>query len=58
MTESHILTTAGLTLTYGDRTIVEDLDLVIPPGFERQLGDTAVANATLSTSPAASRSEA
>ncbi len=30
-------------------------DLVIPPGFERQLGDTAVANATLSTSPAASR---
>jgi pre-mycofactocin synthase len=33
-------------------------DLVIPAGFERQLGDTAVANATLSTSPAAVRSEA
>lgn len=32
MTESHILTTKGLTLSYGDRTIVEDLDLVIPPG--------------------------
>jgi len=30
-------------------------DLVVPAGFERQLGDTAVANATLSTSPAASR---
>ncbi|MGY2127992.1 pre-mycofactocin synthase MftD [Blastococcus sp. SYSU DS0617] len=30
-------------------------DLVIPAGFERQLGDTAVANATLSTSPAAAR---
>jgi heme/flavin dehydrogenase (mycofactocin system) len=30
-------------------------DLVIPPGFERQLGDSAVANATLSTSPAAAR---
>ncbi len=32
MTESHILTTEGLTLSYGDRTIVEGLDLVIPPG--------------------------
>ena len=32
MTESHILATEGLTLSYGDRTIVEGLDLVIPPG--------------------------
>lgn len=32
MTESHSLATEGLTLSYGDRTIVERLDLVIPPG--------------------------
>ena len=32
MTESHILATEGLTLSYGDRMIVQGLDLVIPPG--------------------------
>jgi iron complex transport system ATP-binding protein len=32
VTESHILAAEGLTLAYGDRTIVEGLDLVIPPG--------------------------
>lgn len=32
MTESHILAAEALTLSYGDRTIVEGLDLVIPPG--------------------------
>ncbi|MDR7185921.1 iron complex transport system ATP-binding protein [Microbacterium trichothecenolyticum] len=32
MTESHSLSAEGLTLSYGDRTIVEGLDLVIPPG--------------------------
>ncbi len=32
MTESHTLAAEGLTLSYGDRTIVEGLDLVIPPG--------------------------
>lgn len=32
MTESHILSAERLTLSYGDRTIVEGLDLVIPPG--------------------------
>lgn len=32
MTESHRLSARGLTLSYGDRTIVEGLDLVIPPG--------------------------
>ena len=31
MTESHILAAESLTLSYGDRTIVEGLDLVIPP---------------------------
>lgn len=30
-------------------------DLVIPPGFERQLGDTAVENALLATSPSRTR---
>ncbi|GAA3182877.1 mycofactocin biosynthesis FMN-dependent deaminase MftD [Blastococcus jejuensis] len=33
-------------------------DLVIPEGFERQLGSTAVANALLTTSPARARREA
>ncbi len=32
MTASHSLSTEALTLSYGDRIIVEDLDLVIPPG--------------------------
>ena len=32
MTEHHSLATEGLTLSYGDRTIVERLDLAIPPG--------------------------
>ncbi|MFF2485454.1 ABC transporter ATP-binding protein [Microbacterium sp. NPDC058062] len=32
MTESHSLSAERLTLSYGDRTIVEGLDLVIPPG--------------------------
>jgi iron complex transport system ATP-binding protein len=32
MTESHSLSAERLTLAYGDRTIVENLDLVIPPG--------------------------
>jgi iron complex transport system ATP-binding protein len=32
VTESHILAAEGLTLAYGDRTIVEGLDVVIPPG--------------------------
>ncbi len=32
MTESHTLAAEGVTLAYGDRVIVSDLDLVIPPG--------------------------
>ncbi|WP_109209347.1 MULTISPECIES: ABC transporter ATP-binding protein [Microbacterium] len=32
MTESHRLSAEGLTLSYGDRTIVERLDLDVPPG--------------------------
>ena len=32
MTESHSLSAESLTLSYGDRTIVEGLDLTIPPG--------------------------
>ncbi len=32
MTSDHTLAAAGLSLGYGDRTVVDDLDLVIPPG--------------------------
>ena len=32
MTDSHSLSAERLTLAYGDRTIVDGLDLVIPPG--------------------------
>ena len=32
MTAEHTLTVDALTLGYGDRTVVEGLDLVIPPG--------------------------
>lgn len=32
MSTSHTLSTEGLTLGYGDRTIIESLDLQIPPG--------------------------
>lgn len=32
MTESHSLTAEGVTLAYGDRTVVDNLDLAIAPG--------------------------
>jgi iron complex transport system ATP-binding protein len=32
VTHSHRLSAEGLTLSYGDRTIIEHLDLVVPPG--------------------------
>ncbi|WP_049565470.1 ABC transporter ATP-binding protein [Nonomuraea sp. SBT364] len=32
MTTSHSLAAEGLTLGYGDRVVVESLDLVVPPG--------------------------
>ncbi|MER5627450.1 ABC transporter ATP-binding protein [Streptosporangium sp. NPDC002544] len=32
MTTSHSLVAEGLTLGYGDRVVVESLDLVVPPG--------------------------
>lgn len=32
MTTSHTLTAERLRLGYGDRTVIEDLDLVVPPG--------------------------
>lgn len=32
MSNSHALSAQGLTLAYGDRTIVEGLDLQVPPG--------------------------
>ena len=31
MTESHQLTAEGLTLRYGDRTVIEGLDLAVAP---------------------------
>ena len=32
MSTAHTLTAEALTLAYGDRTVVEDLDLEVPPG--------------------------
>ncbi|PPI41108.1 MULTISPECIES: ABC transporter ATP-binding protein [unclassified Rathayibacter] len=32
MTTAHTLTAEGVTLGYGDRTVVDGLDLVVPPG--------------------------
>lgn len=32
MTDSHTLTVEGVTLGYGDRTVVHELDLDVPPG--------------------------
>lgn len=32
MTTTHLLQAEGITLGYGDRTVVESLDLVVPPG--------------------------
>jgi L-lactate dehydrogenase (cytochrome) len=49
----------GSAMTGLGRPDVSELsreDLVIPEGFERRLGDVAVANALLSTSPARARS--
>lgn len=32
MTDAHSLVVEGITLGYGDRTVIDDLDLVVPPG--------------------------
>ena len=32
MTATHTLVAEGLTLGYGERTVIEDLDLLVPPG--------------------------
>ncbi|MBS42408.1 MAG: cobalamin/Fe(3+)-siderophore ABC transporter ATP-binding protein [Nocardioides sp.] len=32
MTDSHSLEARGVTLAYGDRVVVDDVDLVVPPG--------------------------
>ncbi|MGW6062058.1 ABC transporter ATP-binding protein [Streptomyces sp. NPDC055189] len=32
MTTDHVLTAEGLTLGYGDRTVIDSLDLTVPPG--------------------------
>lgn len=32
MTDAHSLHVQGITLGYGDRTVIDDLDLVVPPG--------------------------
>ncbi|CAD6003347.1 ABC transporter ATP-binding protein [Agreia sp. COWG] len=40
MTTAHSLTVDGLSLGYGERTVIEDLDLLIPPG-----GVTAIVGA-------------
>jgi iron complex transport system ATP-binding protein len=32
VTDAHSLVVEGITLGYGDRTVIDDLDLVVPPG--------------------------
>lgn len=48
MTHTHSLHVEGVTLGYGDRTVVEDLDLVVPPGqITAVVGANACGKSTL-----------
>ncbi|TFV68694.1 ABC transporter ATP-binding protein [Blastococcus sp. CT_GayMR20] len=48
MTATHHLVAEGLTLGYGDRTVIEDLDLLVPPGrISAIVGANACGKSTL-----------
>ena len=48
MTATHTLTAEGLTLGYGDRTVIEGLDLLVPPGrISAIVGANACGKSTL-----------
>jgi iron complex transport system ATP-binding protein len=48
VTATHNLVAEGLTLGYGDRTVIEDLDLLVPPGrISAIVGANACGKSTL-----------
>ena len=48
MTTAHSLTIEGLSLGYGDRTVIENLDLLVPPGLVTAIvGANACGKSTL-----------
>ena len=48
MTAAHTLAVEGLTLGYGDRTVIESLDLLVPPGqVTAVIGANACGKSTL-----------
>ncbi|MBX6750590.1 MAG: ABC transporter ATP-binding protein [Micromonosporaceae bacterium] len=48
MTDTHVLRVEGVTLAYGERTVVESLDLLVPPGqITAIIGANACGKSTL-----------
>ena len=48
MTDTHVLRVEGVTLAYGERTVVESLDLLVPPGqITTIIGANACGKSTL-----------
>jgi iron complex transport system ATP-binding protein len=48
VTDTHVLRAEGVTLAYGDRTVVESLDLLVPPGqITAIIGANACGKSTL-----------
>src|SRR5690606_11882822 len=48
VTDTHVLRVEGVTLAYGERTVVESLDLLVPPGrITAIIGANACGKSTL-----------